>query len=62
MRLLAFSDLHVDTGQAERLVAAGEDADVVVGVGDFASVHSSAEDAYWRNQVAVCKNPPKENR
>jgi len=44
MRLLAFSDLHVDTGQAERLVAAGEDADVVVGVGDFASVHSGLEE------------------
>jgi len=44
MRLLAFSDLHVDTGRAERLVAAGEDADVVVGVGDFASVHSGLEE------------------
>jgi len=44
MRLLAFSDLHVDTGQAERLVAASDDADVVLGVGDFASVHSGLED------------------
>ncbi len=44
MRLLAFSDLHVHTGQAERLVAASEDADVVVGVGDFASVHSGLEE------------------
>jgi Icc-related predicted phosphoesterase len=44
MRLLAFSDLHVDTGQAERLVAGGEDAEVVVGVGDFASVHSGLEE------------------
>ena len=44
MRLLAFSDLHVDTGQAERLVDASEDADVVVGVGDFASVHSGLEE------------------
>src|SRR3954447_17665380 len=44
MRLLAFSDLHVDPGQAERLVAASEDADVVVGVGDFASVHSGLEE------------------
>jgi Icc-related predicted phosphoesterase len=34
----------MDTGQAERLVAAGEDADVVVGVGDFASVHSGLEE------------------
>jgi len=44
MRLLAFSDLHTDAGQAERLVAAGDDADVVLGVGDFASVHSGLEE------------------
>jgi Icc-related predicted phosphoesterase len=44
MRLLAFSDLHVDTGQAERLVAASGEADVVLGVGDFASVHSGLEE------------------
>jgi Icc-related predicted phosphoesterase len=44
MRLLAFSDLHVDTGQAERLVDASADADVVLGVGDFASVHSGLEE------------------
>jgi Icc-related predicted phosphoesterase len=39
VNLLAFSDLHTDLGQAERLVALSADADVVVGVGDFASVH-----------------------
>jgi uncharacterized protein len=44
MRLLAFSDLHTDTAQAERLVDASEDADVVLGVGDFASVHSGLEE------------------
>jgi uncharacterized protein len=44
MRLLAFSDLHTDTGQAERLVTASEDVDVVLGVGDFASVHSGLEE------------------
>jgi Icc-related predicted phosphoesterase len=43
MRLLAFSDLHTDTAQAERLAEASADADVVVGVGDFASVHSGLE-------------------
>jgi predicted phosphodiesterase len=43
MRLLAFSDLHVDTDQAGRLVDASEDADVVLGVGDFASVHSGLD-------------------
>lgn len=44
MRLLAFSDLHVDLDQAERLVESSSHADVVVGVGDFASVHSGLEE------------------
>ena len=44
MRLLAFSDLHVDTRQAARLADASGDADVVVGVGAFASVHSGLEE------------------
>jgi Icc-related predicted phosphoesterase len=44
MRLLAFSDLHTDTAQAERLAEASANADVVLGVGDFASVHSGLEE------------------
>jgi Icc-related predicted phosphoesterase len=44
MRLLAFSDLHVDIDQAESLADASADVDVVVGVGDFASVHSGLEE------------------
>jgi uncharacterized protein len=39
VKLLAFSDLHRDLGQAGRLVELSEEADVVAGVGDFASVH-----------------------
>ncbi len=39
MRILAFSDLHRDLGQAARLVEMSADADVVIGAGDFASVH-----------------------
>lgn len=39
MRLLAFSDLHRDLDQAAELVAMSAEADVVVGAGDFASVH-----------------------
>ena len=39
MKLLAFSDLHRDLGQAARLVEMSEEADAVAGVGDFASVH-----------------------
>ena len=40
MRLLAFSDLHTDLAQAHRLVERSAEVDVVVGVGDYASVHS----------------------
>ena len=39
MKLLAFSDLHRDLAQAARLVELSNEADVVAGVGDFASVH-----------------------
>lgn len=39
MRLLAFSDLHRDLGQAAELVSMSAEADVVIGAGDFASVH-----------------------
>ena len=39
MKLLAFSDLHRDLGQAAALVAMSAEADVVIGAGDFASVH-----------------------
>ena len=39
MRILAFSDLHRDLGQAQRLVEMSAEADVVIGAGDFASVH-----------------------
>ncbi len=39
MRILAFSDLHRDLGQAAKLVEMSAEADVVIGAGDFASVH-----------------------
>jgi len=39
MRILAFSDLHRDLDQAARLAEASGEADVVIGAGDFASVH-----------------------
>jgi Icc-related predicted phosphoesterase len=39
VKLLAFSDLHRDHGQAAELVAMSGEADVVIGAGDFASVH-----------------------
>ena len=44
MRVLAFSDLHRDLGQAARLVELAADADVVIGAGDFASVHEGLEE------------------
>lgn len=39
MRLLAFSDLHRDLGQAVSLVERTSEADAVIAAGDFASVH-----------------------
>ena len=39
MRILAFSDLHRDLDQAAQLVEMSADADVVIGAGDFASIH-----------------------
>jgi Icc-related predicted phosphoesterase len=44
VKLLAFSDLHRDLGQAARLVEMSADADVVIGAGDFASVHEGLEE------------------
>lgn len=39
MRLLAFSDLHRDRRQARRLAGMATEVDLVVGAGDFASMH-----------------------
>jgi len=39
VRLLAFSDLHTDLEQAGQLTGRAGEADVVIGAGDFASVH-----------------------
>ena len=44
MRVLAFSDLHRDLDQAARLVELCGDADVVIGAGDFASIHEGLEE------------------
>jgi Icc-related predicted phosphoesterase len=44
MKLLAFSDLHRDLEQAATLVEMSVEADVVIGAGDFASVHEGLEE------------------
>ena len=44
MRILAFSDLHRDLEQGARLVEMSADADVVIGAGDFASMHEGLEE------------------
>ncbi|PIE10184.1 MAG: serine/threonine protein phosphatase [Rhodobacterales bacterium] len=36
MRILAFSDLHLDLDAADAILAAADDADLILGVGDFA--------------------------
>jgi Icc-related predicted phosphoesterase len=43
MKLLAFSDLHRDRDHAERLVELARDADVVLGAGDYATMHEGLE-------------------
>jgi Icc-related predicted phosphoesterase len=43
VKLLAFSDVHCDQGAVESLVAQAAAADVVAGVGDFASIHEGLE-------------------
>jgi Icc-related predicted phosphoesterase len=44
VRILAFSDLHRNLGQAAELVEMSADADVVIGAGDFASIHEGLEE------------------
>jgi Icc-related predicted phosphoesterase len=39
VKILAFSDLHRDLDQGARLVEMSAEADVVIGAGDFASMH-----------------------
>ncbi|HYH53548.1 MAG TPA: metallophosphoesterase family protein [Solirubrobacterales bacterium] len=44
MRILAFSDLHRDLEQGARLVEMADEADVVIGAGDFASMHEGLKE------------------
>jgi uncharacterized protein len=44
VKLLAFSDLHRDLAQGAKLVEMAAAADVVIGAGDFASVHEGLEE------------------
>lgn len=44
MKILAFSDLHRDLETAENLVGKASEADLVVGAGDFASVHEGLDE------------------
>lgn len=44
MKLLAFSDLHRDLDAAASLVERSGEADLVVGAGDFASIHEGLEE------------------
>ncbi len=43
MKILAFSDVHCDLHQCAELVGKSADVDVVIGAGDFASVHKGLE-------------------
>jgi len=44
MRILAFSDIHRDLDQAARLTEMSAEADVVIGAGDFASIHDGLDE------------------
>jgi Icc-related predicted phosphoesterase len=44
VKVLAFSDLHRDLEQAGSLVERSSEADVVIGAGDFASIHKGLEE------------------
>jgi len=44
VKILAFSDLHCDLRRAASLVERSADADIVIGAGDFASVHEGLEE------------------
>jgi Icc-related predicted phosphoesterase len=55
MRILAFSDIHRDLGQAQRLVERARDVDAVVAAGDFASVHRGLEELI--DALAVIETP-----
>ena len=55
MRLLAFSDVHRDSRQAARLAEMAEEADVVIGAGDFASQHRGLGDVI--DMLVVIEKP-----
>ncbi len=44
VRILAFSDIHRDLEQAARLVEMSSEADLVIGAGDFGSVHEGLDE------------------
>lgn len=44
MKILAFSDLHRDLKRGAKLVEMSREADVVIGAGDFASMHEGLEE------------------
>jgi Icc-related predicted phosphoesterase len=45
MKILAFSDLHLSHGHARALVTASDDADLVIGAGDFCNMRQGLDDA-----------------
>jgi Icc-related predicted phosphoesterase len=55
VKLLAFSDLHRDLDQAAELVAMSAEADVVIGAGDFASMHEGLGETI--DALAVIETP-----
>ena len=59
MKLLAFSDLHRDLGQAAQLVERASDVDVVIAAGDFASVHEGLAGDHRRAEADLRADDPR---
>lgn len=48
MKILAFSDLHLSTRAADAILAVADQADLILGAGDFANQHSGLHDFMTR--------------
>lgn len=44
-RILAFSDLHLSRGKARAIIEAAQDADLVIGAGDFCNARQGLDEA-----------------
>lgn len=48
MKLLLFSDLHRDSKMASNIIEKSEDVDIVIGAGDFCTIHRGLQDIIYQ--------------